>query len=61
MAKHLSELMSFFDQPESIIKQLLAKVFSNTIRADEKRGNSYLIAGLTRGLGVEHIERVKIF
>lgn len=51
--------MSFFPDTENLVIELLK---SNKSEKDERirMGNSYMIAGLIKGLGVEVMEKLKI-
>ena len=59
MAKNLTELMTFFENPDQIIRREMAGLFSPS-SLEERKGKAYLVAGLIRGLGVEHIEKLRI-
>ncbi len=60
LSKNLPELMRFFvDAEDEIKKQLVG--FENEQDLSLRRGRSFLIAGLCRGLGIKTLEQFKLF
>ena len=52
--------MAFFEDPVQVIQNAMTNL-QEASHIDDKRGQAYLIAGLTKGLGVDYVNKLKLF
>jgi len=60
ISKCLIDLMAFFEDPVQVIQNAMTNL-QEASHIDDKRGQAYLIAGLTKGLGVDYVNKLKLF
>ena len=52
--------MAFFEDPVQVIQNAMTNL-QEASHIDDKRGQANLIAGLTKGLGVDYVNKLKLF